>query len=154
MFSNSYDSCRVPAFTADPESSTADYMKAMEEAEEYCMQNIDACIEGTQWSAAFAFNATVLFLSAINFIGMAVGGCFWWPRMYGAYINFCYACCHCSAFSFALGVRFNPVGNLCVFNIAPSEYKGEGKWDDTMTYQKDGELLGALASIQALFWAI
>ena len=119
---------------------------------DFCRDAPENCEQGTQWSVAFAFNASVLFLSSFNFIAMAVGAYFWWPRMFGAYINLCYACCHCSAFTMALALRFNPVGAWCAIIIAPSEYKGNGEWDDTMTYKKDGELLGSLASIQAVFW--
>ena len=101
---------------------------------EFCLNNKENCEHGTQWSVAFTWNATVLFLSAINLVVMLFGAFFWWPRLFGTYFNFCYACCHCSAFLLALGVRFNPVGELCAINVAPSEYLGDGEWSDTMTY--------------------
>ena len=149
---NAYDQCNVPGYLRDPTIDNAEMDNINDAAEDWCINNASECIKGTQWSAAFAFNSSVLGISAGNFIIMTLGACFFWPRFVGTWINFCYACCHCSAFATAIAVAFGPLGARCKTNIIGNEYEGNYKFNDSMTYKMDGELLGALGAIQAVFW--
>ena len=136
--SNAYDLCATPSEIRDPEISRSDYNKLEQDVKTYCQDRKEECFRGTQWSAAFSFNATVLCLSAANFIVMAIGGFFFWPRYVGTWINFCYACCHCSACSMGLAVSYGPIGLLCKTNVAGNNYEGDGKFNDSTTYKSDG----------------
>ena len=88
----------------------------------------------------------VLIVSGINFILMAIGAFWFYPRYVGTVINGCYGCCHCCAWIMALSSRFNPLGDMCSINVAPNKYEA-GKWSDASTYKSDGAELAALSSI-------
>ena len=121
--------------------------------DKFCKEKSSNCENGTQWSSAFTFNATCLILTSINFIILAIGGFYFQPRYWGTFCNLCYACCHCSAFSLAIGVRFNPLGIWCSYNIAPIQWK-DNALDDSHTYQSDGGILAGLGIIQFILWCV
>ena len=83
---------------------------------------------------------------------MSVGAFYYTPRLIGTIFNFCYGCCHLSAFVTGLSYRMNPYGKFCAVNIAPVNYEGDYRWSDGMTYQSDGNLMLTLCSIQAVLW--
>ena len=82
--------------------------------------------------------------------------------------NFCYACCHCAAFSIAIGVRFSPLGIWCSYNVAPVKYDSDmplnfnlkegtyhfDKFSDEQTYQSDSGVLAILGVIQSILWCL
>jgi len=119
---------------------------------------------GTQWSVAFTFNGAMLILQAFNFIMMAVGAFWFYPRLIGTFVNCCFGCCHLAAWAFALSVYANPLGQSCMLNIIGNQYGGKEynaslntwitEWSDDWTYQKDGTVLFALGTIQALMWCV
>ena len=131
-----YDFCSTPAYIKDPELTASKYFEIGMEMVDFCSRG-ENCEKGTQWSAAFAFNSTVLILSAANFIVMTFGAFFFAARIVGTWCNFCCGCCHCLAFSMALGVAYNPMGYWCSANVSPVEWDGK-QWSDAMTYKSDG----------------
>ena len=163
----SYDSCLIPYFEADKELA-GDFFEANMEMIKFCDDKESNCNKGTQWSGAFAFNAACLIITAINFVVMTFGACYFYPRYLGTMFNFCYACCHCAAFSMAIGVRFNPLGIWCSYNVAPVKYDADvplnfnlkqgtyhfDKFSDEQTYQKDSNILAGLGVIQSILWCV
>jgi len=120
----------------------------------YCLENPTQCEKGTQWMSAFAFNASVLIVTAINFIVMAFGGFFFYPRYFGTWCNLCYGCCHCAAFITALSVRFNPYGIFCSYNVESSTFVAYDQFTDDSTYKSDGMMLAGLGFVQIILWVI
>ena len=98
------------------------------------------------------FNAAVLIICFINFLLMTLGAFFWYPRLFGTLCNCCCSCCHCLAWAAALAVRFNPVGIWCGFNVAPIQYEGNRKFNDSHTFKSDGGILAAFGILQLIFW--
>ena len=121
------------------------------EAWTYCMDRRNDCSLGTQWSGAFAFNAACLMITGINFLVMVLGAYFFAVRLFASIFNCCYGCCHCLAFATALGVRWNPLGQICSHNVAPSTFKDD-KWSDTTTYESDASVLNTLGMVSAFIW--
>ena len=99
---------------------------------------------------------------------MTFGACFFYPRYFGSMCNFCYACCHCAAWSMILGVRFNPFGIYCSYNTAPTKYdpdvplnfnRPDGTWhfdkfSDETTYEGEAGTLAGLGVIQSILWCV
>ena len=141
-----YDSCIFPGSIRDPDVDPVTAAEIQLRAFEYCADNQSDCAEnGTRWSVAFNFNTVIMIFSAVNFILMAIGGYWFYPRLFGTFINCCYACCHCAAWTMAVGVYASPLGQLCTLNVHPNDYEGDGKWTYTedpsaehWTYKKDG----------------
>ena len=82
---------------------------------------------------------------------MTIGAFYFYPRYFGAICNCCYACCHFSALSAAISLRYSPIGALCAVNVAPSTYN-DGKWSDSTTYKSDAGILAALGGMQFILW--
>ena len=99
---------------------------------EYCYEQGN-CESGTGWSGTFAFNAGFMILNTINICVLTCGSFFWWPRYCGSLFNCCYCCCTYAGMVFTLAVRFNPMGEMCAINIAPSTWDG-AFWKDDTTY--------------------
>ena len=89
---------------------------------------------------------------AANFVIMTLGAFYFYPRIIGTFINCCYGCCHLIAWTLILGMRFNPIGNHCVLNVAPLQYTGDNTFDDSWTYKKDGSVLAILGALQFILW--
>ena len=88
-----------------------------------------------------------MFMQSANFVLMAVGGFFYYPRLIGTIINCCLACpCHFTAFVMMFVRRNNPIGDLCSYNEAPSTYEGDGQWDiGGDTYEDDARKMKVMA---------
>ena len=57
------------------------------------------CYEtGTGWSFVWAWNAASCIVMGCNFIVIAVGAFFWWPRLIGTMLNYLLCCCHLVGF--------------------------------------------------------
>lgn len=102
-----------------------------------CRIDEASCDKGTGWSGAFAFNAWVCLIMFLNFVLMAIGGFWFWPRLIGTMFNCCCGCCHLFAWSVALGARFSVWGNWCAYNDASINYTGNRVFNDDATYVKD-----------------
>ena len=97
---------------------------------------------------------------AANFVFLAFGGFWWYPRLIGSCLNFfCACCCHFAAILSLFGGNLGPAGKLCSFNIVSSTYEGDGKsnetngdWKDEPTYQDDANKMLILGCIQLVFW--
>ena len=90
-------------------------------------------------------------ITGINFLVMVLGAYFFAVRLLASIFNCCYGCCHCLAFATALGVRWNPLGQICSHNIAPSTFKDD-KWSDATTYESDASVLNTLGMVSAFIW--
>ena len=107
-----------------------------------------------------------MIVQGINFILMAIGAFWFYPRFIGTILNFCCACCFgLSAWSAALAAAVNPIGRWCSMNVAPTTYEGgystgsmlgdmmAGQksylqyWNDKTTYKTDHGLLISLAVV-------
>lgn len=117
-------------------------------------------------------NAAMLIIQALNFILLAVGAFWFYPRLIGTIINtICAFCAHPASWGAALGSALSTPGIYCSFNVAPSTYTGGfkggmtgaellgtgnstlfGDWDEGTTYQSDQSRLLALGICQLLFW--
>ena len=147
-----YDLCKFPIIMEDLTLPDGEYKRLELESVVYCLENSSNCRRGTQWLGAFLFNGTCLIITAMNFLVMTCGAFYFYPRYFGTLCNFCYSCCHCTAWFACLSTRFNPLGALCAANVAPSTYK-DGKWDyESTTYKDDGGMLAAFGILQSMFW--
>ena len=116
--------------------------------------NIEACLYGTRWSAAFSSNAVFLILMFLNYITLTFGAFWYYPRLIGTICNCCCGCAHFGTMVAALSYRFSPYGNYCAANEGGNAHLGGGKFDDSWTFKKDGQTLAALGAIQCIFWII
>jgi len=146
-----YDLCKFPPPIEDTTLPEGEYERLQMEEFIYCLDDPKNCRRGTQWLGTFLFNGLCLIITAMNFLVLTCGAFYFYPRYFGTLCNFCYSCCHCSAWLACMTMRFNPIGALCAANVAPSTYK-DGKWDDSTTYKSDGGMLAALGILQAMFW--
>ena len=71
----SYDTCLIPYFEADVELAK-EFFDANREMKKFCDGRKRNCNKGTRWSSAFAFNAACLIITAINFVVMTFGACY------------------------------------------------------------------------------
>jgi len=108
--SNAMSSSSSPGYVVDPDVNVADQMNVDMEKMKFCMENMDNCKKGTQWTSTFTFNSIVLIIMALNYITMAIGGFYLFPRIIGTICNCCCGCCHFAAFITVLSVRFGPLG--------------------------------------------
>ena len=119
--------------------------------------NDKACLAaGTGWSTVWAFNASIMFIQAVNFIVMAIGGFFWYPRLCGTLFNLvCAFTCHFASVILMFNRRLRPFGDLCSNNYVTSTYNGDNDWDEGgNTYEDDANLMILLAVFQFLFWLV
>ncbi len=93
-----------------------------------------------------------MIIQGINFIVMAVGACFWYPRLIGTACNCALSCCHLAAWITIFAARFSPLGNYCNLNIAGNQMDSDGRFDDTWTYKKEGGLMVSFGIMQALLF--
>jgi len=107
---NAMSSSSSPGYVVDPDVNVADQMNVDMEKMKFCMENMDNCKKGTQWTSTFTFNSIVLIIMALNYITMAIGGFYLFPRIIGTICNCCCGCCHFAAFITVLSVRFGPLG--------------------------------------------
>ena len=111
-----YDTCRHPTFVNDRKLMLLDarvWQQINEEYKEYCKWGSENCLKGTQWSVAFRWNSIVLLLSAANFIVLTFGAFYLHARIIGTWLNFFYACLHCTACTMAISVAYSPLGRHC-----------------------------------------
>ena len=82
------------------------------------------------------YNAITTLIMCGNFVLLTFGAFWFWPRLVGTLVNFFIGCCHCSAISMMMAGVMGPHGRICGYNLAPSTYLGDEKFDeDGMTYQ-------------------
>ena len=113
-----YDICAWPSYEVESGFSF-EALEAALAVNTYCTEaNAEECRKGTQWTGVFAFNASVLIVTAINLFVMTLGAFWFYPRYFGALCNMCYSCCNCAAWITVLSRRFNPIGNWCSYNVA------------------------------------
>jgi len=154
-----YNTCKFPYYRRDPGISDKEYGRLEQELFTYCLDRPEECKKGSQWLEVFQFNASVLFVTMVNFIILSFGGFFFCPRYFGTFFNLCYACCHCMACGAAIGVVANPLGRICAINIAPStledgDWRDRKNWSDVTTYQSDAGSLIAMAITQLILWCM
>jgi len=145
-----YDTCsdQNGSTIADPTVPRDERLQIYADATEFCVENTEACVKnGTQWAGAFSFNATVLIFSFANFVLLMIGAFWFYPRLFGTCFNCCLGIFHFAAWIHGLNVRFSPLGRACALNVAGNEYEGDGKWNDSMTYKKDANILVAFGTI-------
>ena len=121
---SAYDSCSIPSFIRDPYSDNDEYISLLKEIG---VQNYSDNKEGTNWTAAWNLNAVIMLLQAANFVTLAFGSFWFYPRLIGTFCNcFCACCCHLSAIIMLWSARFSLLGRLCSLNIDSSTYNGHG----------------------------
>jgi len=149
-----YDSCQITGYDAG-DLSQSELANLQMDMGLWCLTNAEFCMKrGTGWSEAFNFNAAMLILMSLNFITMTIGAFWYYPRLIGTFCNCCCGCCHFAAFTVALAYRTNPLGAYCSANVAGIQYEGNGKYNDSWTYKKDGGVLMALGAIQIILWCV
>ena len=82
----------------------------------------------------WSFNGAIMIIQAVNFIVMACGACFWYPRLIGAMCNCGLSCCHLAAWITIFATRFSPLGNYCSVNIVGNQMETGGSFNDDWTY--------------------
>ena len=154
-FNNAYDSCNLPAYVASDDLGTSELASLSLDYFDYCDGDKDCYARGTDWTSVWGFNAAIMFLQAANFVVLAIGGFWWYPRVVGTILNFLCACCfHFTAIVMLFGGRLSPPGDLCSYNIVTSTYNSSDKeWDpDGYTYEDDANKMMGLAGCQLVFW--
>lgn len=148
-----YDSCRIPNYI--PDATEAKMIELVLNYEESCKdKELECAQKGTDWSGAWRFNAFIMITQGMNFILLAVGAYWFYPRCIGTFCNLCLGCCHLGAWIACLAARYSPPGELCAVNISPNQLENGGTWSDDWTYKKDAELLGALGIIQSILFCV
>ena len=125
-FDNVFNSCNIPAYFRSSDLSDEDFADLLVDYADFC-DGDKACYEkGTGWTEIWAYNAAIMFLQAVNFVVMAIGGFFWYPRLFGTVINFiCAATFHLAAVILLFGGRLSPPGDICSYNISPNTYDSD-----------------------------
>ena len=144
-----FDSCHIsgPGTVVDLSVDIETRNQISLDFAEYC-KGSDVCEKyGTRWTAAFNFNAVIINACAINFVLMAIGGYWFYPRLIGTFLNCCYGLCHFAAWGLAVGVYAAPPGRVCTLNIAANQYLGNREWSDDWTFKMDGQALAAMGSL-------
>lgn len=59
-----------------------------------------------------------MFLQVLNFIVLAIGGYWFYPRLIGTFMNWVLGFCHFCVIIFSLYARFSPFGRWCSYNVA------------------------------------
>ena len=123
-------------------------LELVKNVEESCKDKEPECIKkGTDWSGAWGFNAFIMITQGLNFILLAVGAYWFYPRCIGTFCNLFLGCCHFGAWIACLATRYSPPGELCAVNVSPNQYESGGTWSASSTYKSDGEMLGALGIV-------
>ena len=99
---------------------------------------------GTGWSFIWAWNASWCIITACNFIALAVGAFFWWPRFIATLLNYFLCGFHLSGVIFMVAGANNTFAQICNYNLSTSTYEGNYKWSwEGVTYESDlGMMLG------------
>ena len=118
-----YDTCQVPSFTRNPKIDDAMFDIAWKKVEEMCKVKPEECVKGTQWTGVFTVNFLFLCMSGFNFLTMTLGAFWFWPRYFSNICNCCLGCCNLGGWTFAISMRYNPIGEVCAMNIAGNTYK-------------------------------
>ena len=85
----------------------------------------------------FTFSGVVLGLMFWNFVLLAVGGCCFWPRLIGTYVNCGLAVLNIAAAITAIVSNTKPASIVCSFNIAVNDFKGDGEFKESGTMYAD-----------------
>jgi len=149
-FDNMYDGCIVPVFeTVGINNPCPNIAEGIEIAAKVTAQAgvqigilttlaaiglewIDECgldqecyEKGTGWSFVWAWNAAWMIIMGLNFIVLAVGSHFWWPRFVGTIMNCCFGICHLVGIIFMIMGATSPFARICFYNKSTSSYKGD-----------------------------
>ena len=139
----SYDLCTTPYFRH--EVSNAEFEALVAKLEDHCKSVPYECAKGTQWQGVFGLIAGFMFWTSCGTGTLCLGSFFWAPRYIGSVCNCC--CCIFSYTAMIIGfaTRYNPIGNICAVNMAPTSFS-DGKWDmEGSTYSSDAAVLSTFA---------
>ena len=94
--------------------------------------------------------AVIMMLSLCNFVMLMFGSWYFYPRLCGTILNcLCGYCCMNGVSISLMSARFSITGELCSYNVAPVNYKGDESFDEGgSTYKDDASLLLAFGAIQ------
>ena len=129
---------------------------ASKEWAETCEMDRDCYKTGTGWSFVWAWNAAWCIIMAINFVVLAFGAFYFWPRLIGTVCNSCcLCCCHFIGLIFMLVGVGNPFARICQYNKATSTYAGDYKWDwEGRTYSGDFKFMFSCSIVMSFMWCI
>jgi len=116
-YSNIFDSCLVPTFSVGDANPT-EVENAYRSVEDWCDGDADCLKAGTRWTLVWQTNAALMLLQSLNFILLAVGGYWFYPRLIGTFVNWVLGFCHLCIIGFTLYARFSPFGRWCSYNTA------------------------------------
>ena len=116
---NAYDDCTKPSFKSDLplENQVSKLLELQKDVVDFCEGGKNCYELGTGWTAAWAFNASLMIIQGCNFILISIGGFWFWTRLVGTYLNVCFGCIHIAAISTAFSATLNPFGQICLLNI-------------------------------------
>ena len=129
FYRNAYDGCFLPEYTPDSSLDPFDAQSMQNDLLDVCGLDMDCYRTGTSWTIIWMYNAVWVLIMGINFIMLAIGAFWFWPRYVGTVLNCCFGCCHCSAIMWMLSGVLGPAGRICSFNISTSTYQGDYEWD-------------------------
>lgn len=120
FFESHYDSCLQPAYLLDNNVQVKDFFERIEEIDEYCDGELSCIQAGTNWSFIWYFNMLIMFAQSANFIILATGAFYFYPRMIGTYCNFLLGSCHALALIVSFYLYKTPWSRWCGYNLAPN----------------------------------
>ena len=119
----------------------------MEDSLDVCYEDNECLKQGTNWKLVWTFNGSYMVIMGCNYILLALGSFFFWPRLIGSYLNCCLGCCGMVGGIIALYYTMFALGELCSYNemvntITTDEFVDDGMTFrvfelDGMTYQTD-----------------
>lgn len=92
--------------------------KAHQEVISWCSGDEECLKAGTRWTQVWHVNAWFMLIHCANFVLLAIGGFWFYPRVIGTFLNWLMSLCHVGVIIFTLFGRYNPFGNWCSYNIA------------------------------------
>jgi len=158
-YDNIFDQCRVPLYKSS-KFEQFESEKAHEEVISWCGGDEECLKAGTRWTQVWQVNAWFMLIHCANFVLLAIGGFWFYPRVIGTFLNWLMSLCHVGVIAFTLFGRYNPFGNWCSYNIVNNngwliedlvEQSEDVEDMHSFTYKADASLLSIMAFSQLTF---
>lgn len=144
-----YDNCFIPEFKYKVEDA-GEVLDAAQDKGDYCGDGV-SCGTNTMWKTVWFYNGICMTVMGCNYILLALGSFFFWPRLIGTYLNCCFGCGALIGAFLGIFEATSPMGAYCGYNESANTMTGDDTFDEGgMTYQTDQVMMLLFGIIQLL----
>ena len=144
-----YDICFIPEFKYKVEDA-GEVQDAAQDKGDYCGDGV-SCGTNTMWKTVWFYNGICMTVMGCNYILLALGSFFFWPRLIGTYLNCCFGCGALIGAFLGIFEATSPMGAYCGYNESANTMTGDDTFDEGgMTYQTDQVMMLLFGIIQLL----